>query len=619
MGFLSKKKNSRIMLLWIGLGVLSAYYSIFSRFLPNGNGGMGHDFAFYLPALLDGYIWFKFNGIWQVPWFTPSFCGGSLNYPNINNGYYTLCQFLTFIFDPVTAVRINFLLYAGIGFLGFYALLRSGFKFGKDVSFLGACIFLFNGFYSHRMIIGHLSFCPFMLTPLIIYFCSRPVREDGAWRTGRAVYDMAAGGLLFCLMIQTGFSSMMVPTSISMIMVGLMHNVFYGSPRDFWIRFIGAAFLGMLFCLSKLMAIYFLMGSFPRQDYLLPGAKSFLDGAWLCFKSLFFGPSADGVFEKAMTNMQWALERHEREYNLTPIPLLFLFYGGILFFVRLRKKAFLFWNCSWTKKIQAGLIVILFLVPVAVNTYTPAWNDILKHIPIIRNSSSLVRWNVIYIPIMVVLSVFVIQKSGLSQKMRVIVATAGILSIILINCLTDRNFYESQSYNPDEIVTAYYRVSSGRWAPQITDIGACRDENGNLIMPLYRNNALAYGASQLFCYEPMFGYALEHFPIKKLRPGPVMFEENGIFNIKNPACYVWPKENGCMPGDHFKSHQKDDAKLFVNYRPYKINQPKAQKIANWVNLASLAGAAIYFLLYTGRAAFFPMNLGRIERSQENKE
>jgi hypothetical protein len=585
-----------------GLGVLCVYYAIFGRFMPNGSGGMGHDYGLGLPALLDGYFWFHTNGLLEIPWFTPSFCGGSLTYTNINNGFYSVCQFLAFVVDPVTAVRLNFIFYAGMGMLGFYVLLRAGFQFGREISFLGAGIFLFNGFFSHRMIIGHLSFGSFMLIPFVAFFFLRPICQQEKWRIWQFIFDMMAGGLLFSSMIQAGFSSMMMPAIISIVMIGLVHNLVYGKSREFWIRWIGGGFFGLLFCLSKLAAIYYVMENFSRSDYLLPGAKTFFHAAWLLAKSLFISPSVDPFRVKAFTNMQWALERHEWEYDVTLVPLALLLYG--LWRIRFKKGGLFVYLNHWASILQVGLLIILLFVPVGLNTYSPAWNEVLKHVPIIRNSSSLIRWFAIYIPITILLSVLVIEKSGLPRKPRLIITWLGISVVILVNAFTNRDFYNSQSYDPDEVVSAYYSVRSNTWRPEIKIIGVYRDKNGNVKKPLFRNNSMIHGASQLFCYEPLFGYRLENFPVKTLHPGPVLMEENGMLNIKNPACYVWPEENGCSPGDHFTSTQKNVAEDFINYRPYEFKMPVFQKFANWVNGLSLIGALVFFLFYAGRTTVF---------------
>ena len=44
------------------------------------------------------------------------------------------------------------------------------------------------------------------------------------------------------------------------------------------------------------------------------------------------------------------------------------------------------------------------LLPICLNYYTPTWNAILKHLPILKNSTSLIRWISLYIPVVIVLT-----------------------------------------------------------------------------------------------------------------------------------------------------------------------------------------------------------------------
>jgi len=59
--------------------------------------------------------------------------------------------------------------FAVIGYAGMYLLLRGPFEIDRIGALLGATIMLFNGFFAYRMIIGHVAFHSFMLTPLLAY------------------------------------------------------------------------------------------------------------------------------------------------------------------------------------------------------------------------------------------------------------------------------------------------------------------------------------------------------------------------------------------------------------------------------------------------------------------
>ena len=56
--------------LFLGLsgGILvGCFHRIFAPFYPNLQGKLGHDYALFLPKLLDGYFWYRANGLLAVP------------------------------------------------------------------------------------------------------------------------------------------------------------------------------------------------------------------------------------------------------------------------------------------------------------------------------------------------------------------------------------------------------------------------------------------------------------------------------------------------------------------------------------------------------------------------
>jgi len=560
---------------------------------------MGHDYAFYLPALLDGYFWYAKNRLLSVPWFTPSFCGGSLNYININNGFYTVPQFITFFTGPLTAIRLTFLFFAASGFYGFYLLLNRAFYTSRTVSFLGAGLFLFNGFYAHRMLVGHLCFHPFMLLPFIAFILLRPLPEKKYARIWQITFDLAVGGILFAYMIQSGFSSLMLPATISIVGIGLIHGLLYGRQRDFWVRFSGAGFSGVLLCSSKLMAIFFLLKSFPRCSYDLPGAKSFLGALWLVLKSLFVSPAIDPGRMEMLENTQWLVDRHEWEYSVTVIPLAIMLYGGWKL-LRQKKHGGFFYSLSGSAWLHAGAITAFLILPVALNTYSPTWNAFLKQLPLIKSASLFIRWFIIYIPVVVLITALTVEKTPVLRKYQLSVVIVSLAIVVALNALVNREFYHQQNYDPKGVVKAYHEVKAGLWTPQIKNVDVYMNRQGQVIMPGFRNNMLITGASQMLCYEPLFGYRLEEFPIKTLHPGPALEAKDGLLNIKNPACYVWPDANNCKSGDHFTAKQMDDALNFVSYRPFHFQITTAQKVANWANCIMLIAILFFWIAYTLR-------------------
>ena len=573
--------------------LLICHFSIFLQFFPNRYGGLGYDYAIFLPALVDGFFWFTVNGLWAVPWFTPSFSGGGLGYLHLERAFYTLPQFLGFVFEPLTVIQISFIAFAAVGYTGCYLLLRQAFHTGRPAALLGACLFLFNGFYAHRMIIGHFGVSPFMLLPFVALALLHPLPTGKSARRSRFAVDVIVAGLMFAYMVQTWFALLMVPAILAVVSVGMVHGLMFGRRSDFWRRLAGAGAAGLLFGASKLTATAYLMRSFDRSRYLLPGASGFLDALGLEVRSLFISPAFDPERMQVLTHVQWLLDRHEWEFSVTPVPLLILAIG-VLGAVRHWKGTAWRINWAWRQWAQIAVIAAIVLMPAALNTYTPSWNLFLKRLPLIKSASTLIRWFFLPIPLVIVTSALVVDRMPVWRKYRKGVAMAAIAIVVLINAVTDRQFYQHQFYDPGPMTTAYRQVASGATTPQIRFIFAHRSSDGQIdIDRAAPNDMFVHGGSPMLSYDAVFGYRQEAFPRGNLHPGPVMDEHDGAFNLKNPACYVWSGANQCRPGDHFTADQRSAAVDFVNYRPFAFKMPIPQNIANNVNVLSLAVAVLW--------------------------
>ena len=71
---------------------------------------------------------------------------------------------------------------------------------------------------------------------------------------------------------------------------------------------------------------------------------------------------------------------------------------------------------------------------------------------------------------------------------------------------------------------------------------------------------------------------------------------NESLNFFNPSCFIFPKENNCVPGDMFKKTQINELKKFLSYKPFKFKLSKLQNIFNYISLVSLI-FSILFIIY----------------------
>src|SRR5260221_2604010 len=129
---------------------------------------MGYDYSIWIPAYLDGYRWFTNNGFLSPPWFSPSFCGGQVFFPDPQSAFYSLPQFLTFLhLDPLQAAFASTLTFASAGFWWMYFLAKNRFLLSTYATVCAGVLFMFNCFFAAREIIGHASFPAAMLSPCI--------------------------------------------------------------------------------------------------------------------------------------------------------------------------------------------------------------------------------------------------------------------------------------------------------------------------------------------------------------------------------------------------------------------------------------------------------------------
>ena len=264
--------RSDIAVAAVAIAALAAYGIIFLPYVPTAEGHLGTDYGYFLPQLLAGYFWFQNNGALSVPWFTPGFCGGIPFYPNMQGMYLSVPQFLSFAVGPARAVQLTFVIFAGAGFAGFYALMRHSFRTSQWVALMGGVIFMFNGFYAYRFIIGHLTFHAFMLAPLIAVCVLAGRRPD----RGHRVFDfwVAIAALIIAYMVQSGMVHALPPSLVGVAVIMMAHALMFGVRWRVFARLALACAIALVLSAGKLAAALAFMAQYPRDMLPLMGFDS---------------------------------------------------------------------------------------------------------------------------------------------------------------------------------------------------------------------------------------------------------------------------------------------------------------------------------------------------------
>jgi hypothetical protein len=574
---------------WLVAGGLALVMVVYARlYLPllqAEDGAIGHDYGYFLPHLLAGDYWLHENGPGAVPWFSPAFCGGVPFYANPQSLFYSVPQALTALVNPFMAVLLTFLLFAGLGLAGFYRLLKGPFRASTEAAFLGAVLFLFNGLYSHRLLVGHLTFHAFMLLPWLAELLLRGEADEGRWAWLRSV---TLGGLVLALMIQAGLGAVLLPVLAALVALLLVSGLRDGQWRSSFARLIGAGIVGGLLSAAKLSAAAALLSQFKRDYYLLPG---FADaGALLttAFRSVFVGGSESSG--ELLTHKVVTLGQHEWEYSVTPIPLVLMAWAFIATARSPRpKRSPLAWSA----------LALVLVLPLALNWSSPGWSALLKQVPLVNASSNMVRWFLVYVPLLCVTGALALDRIPLAGRGRSWLSAVAVVAVIGWHAGADLRFHDDHPYKPRAIVEAWSAERESGRVPAVDTLTIARDAQGRKSIAIGGDDALAGGASQIGCYEPLFGYNLERLPMGRLHEGPALSATGDALNVKNPACYAFPAENHCAPGDEYTVSQLPDATAFLAYRPVHFREPPRQTIANVVNLLAIAWTLVVLVASAG--------------------
>jgi len=583
-------KNNIIFFIFF-LGILFFHQIIFQQFFPNSEGLLGHDYSQYIPNLIFGKIWFYKNFL-SIPWFTPSFCCGIPFYADPNTAYYSIPQIIFLIFNPILSLKITFLIMSLVSYLGMYLLLRSNFKFNRYVSLLCASLFLFNGFFVYRAIAGPLL--TYIFVPLYCFFLIKSFKNQ--FNKINFVY-LILSSIVFANFFHSGSGPQILVIFICILSILLFYSKFVENFKIFT-NFSLSLFLGILISLSKITAVLFFLNNFPRK-YPPTEFSSFFAFIKTFFLSFFIKPN-DEYFNDNVASM-FPFGLHEMEYGVSIVPLILLFF---IFFLNKRIIKFDYFNT-----IVFLLLFLIFLIPIFLNINFLNQFELFEKIPVLKSNWVRFRWMSIYIIPIIIISGFIIQNLNFNISQKKKLAITMIFILLIQNFIRDKSWY----FNDLKYDTKNVMEFTAKLAPdKITEIkgpAILMDEFGAPKHVDNKNDLFFFSYSPLTCYQPIFGYGLEKLNAEKIvfnfkrnleNNSYFLFSNkldtnNGDFTFFNPSCFLFPKENNCLPGDTFKISEKEKLIKFTNYDKFKFEQNILQKISNFVSIFAFAGCLLYLM------------------------
>lgn len=560
--------------------VVATLWVVYSRVLPFSDGFLGHDYSLFVPNLVAGFIKYRANGLFSIPWFSPAQCGGFPFFPDANVPTFSLPQLLTLAVDPVTALQVTFVVFGAIGFLGAYLLLRDGFNCSFGASLLGAFIFGLNGFYAHRFVNGHLAFHAFALAPLsawaVLYGLKKGLKEH--------IIGICTLGLVFAIMFHAGMVHGIPPIILGIAILLLVYGILGHWTWLPWIRLMVGGLLGVALSAVKLVPLMALLKQFPRDQYALPGFDSIANAVWLTAQTLFIYPPMAEIHAH-MTHGSILLQNHEFQYGIGIAPALLL----LIFLVRQ----------AWKPDENVDMRIVwavwgggfLLAIPVLLNYYNPWWSAFIKSLPYFKNSSSLVRWYATYVFVLPLLAAIILDYLELPRKRFVLFFGLG-MAVTWVQAINNDMTYMTTvlgRYHPGKQISYWNKIKFGEEQPSIKFMAIAFDaQTYQPVTPIDRNDAMTDSSSQIMCYQSMMGYGLESFPMLPLMPKPPLnIVGDGVLNVKRPECYLYPEENACKPGDHFTPANVQTAKDFLFYKDYEFSRPPIHDAAVVISVIAL--------------------------------
>lgn len=592
-------ENRGLVWLLFAVSILIFYRYISQPFYSNLD-HVGHDFAGSAVALLEGRFWLQVNGLMggllNPPWFTPAWCAGSAYFADPQAGFYSPTQWFALVLDPFQATEYSALLFAAAAFWGGYLLARKVLGWQAASATVFAVLGMANAFMPMRSAVGEALYQPLYLWTWLVLALCWPTQPIANWRV-RILGPVLGCALTLTAWLHFGFAGMMVPAFLGATLLCLVLTLAGRVPvRLLFVRAFMGGIIAILLNSSKLYEAASLMRNFPRDFYAMPGFASLHDAMIAPLMAMLLPSEWTAHFgQRRLSNVQFSVLPHEwaLEFGLGALTVA-LFFGAVLLWVHRHNASQQSVVSSHTLPVSRAqkygvgiLVLILCVLPPLLLWNQSAVRDLLKQIPILNSATWPMRWIVIYLPVMQWLLAWPVQAILARLPTRHQGAWAAIATIViwLGPVMAPVGYYLHpgfQSYDPKPALQAHSQ-SFRTGQPISIDRVEVSPERG-----LARNDTMLYGASQGFCYNPLYGYRLEAFPqIDRLYSDSALSTDaTGQSLILNPACLIHPHENGCKPGDGFRMDepaQRQAAEDFVARRPFEWRRPWLGQVLSWVS------------------------------------
>lgn len=579
---LKNNKNFYICFLLIFL----IHQFIFQSNLIFNNTYVAEDYKSYIPWMIFGKIWFLKNGFLSIPHFAASLCGGTPYHADPSSFYFSFMQLFFISFDVPTAIRLTFLTFSLFGFIGMYLLCTKSFKLNKVSALIAATLFIFNGFFTSRALVGHLIYGYNAFIPIYIFL----IIESAKVKKNLANIYTLVSSLLLCSFFYAGSSSFM-PFALYAIILILFIYWWLFQLTGLFKRAIYSLALTCLLSVSKISYSLNFLKLFPRE---ITGATldNYFSFFYTFITSLFIVPDPF-FFDKHQYQINKTyVYLHELEYGIGIVPILIFFY--FIFFLR---KKLLF------PKQNNYLIIILLLIPSLLIVEIPYLSNIINQTPVISSTWVRSRWLSVYIIPIILGTCILINKINFKNNFFIIVILLTPIFQNIFYIEAKKAFFPTKSYEAKAVYSfdSINKFSNKLNQNTLEKVKVMFVKNDQNFTRMDINEGFVINTSDVFCYSPIFGYNLEKLPRNKIINKNERYYENlGIknnkYNLFKPMCLLFPKENSCEIGDVYSANDEKELTNFVNYHPVNFRVSYLQQIFDFLSVATLISTIILIIV-----------------------
>jgi hypothetical protein len=547
---------------------------------------VGHDYAYFIPHLLDTGLHIRVNGF-TIQWYTPSFGGGLPGFPNPQHMEYSIVQLIALFTTPWTAILISTAIISIIGYYLFYKFLNQNLELQWMASALGAMFFIGNGFYIEHLIAGQMGYQLFPLFGAILYILTN--------KQSYRLYNSVILAVIISMMVhQAGFYLIIIlllSLSITLPILFLYKPQITNLKNLGWIT-VFTFVLTTAIVSSKIYATIAFMRHFPRDVadiydvglfQAMIGVAAQLLGVMNVGPVLTIAQYNPEIITGVLSNLTGAKYGiWETDTGLSPVLIIFLIIGLANIIPYIRRNDWLKFNRSqfFGFIILAIAVWITFELALAKGIIYSST----KQLPILKSLHINVRFVSAFITPLIIIGTFQLHVFFLRHnKLSYFLVSALLTVLSLFSYISLSSEVHISRYDAGLSNILHKDIHNGRILP-VTDIED---------IDVWRG--FAEDASSIKPYEPIFGYKLEEFN-PEIHLGSVFEQENGYFNMTNPAGFVFPEINHTHPFERMKLDEHDKLEIFLQRGQPDWKIPTAQKILNIVSLTTIVFSLVMLFL-----------------------